>query len=275
MKGRYKVRFGQVVMERDTLIRIWSYENPQVAPTPSTWTGLGPDVKVLCLDLLLMGNMRHTQEATVFRTLMHRHLSEPEKGFLAVVVGMSPWNAGQESQSRRASWRRRRRGRRRLRFGQQGQLAARRRQNVGWGAHCRKILGLVPAGGAGGGTSYSCCEGARMRSLGNRTRITTVMPSTTLCVPAFSSARAFFLPRGNPSSYYLLPPSPSSHKTTSWGEWALPAASSPPQPITIRSPPPSPDRQTWHPPLGVSWLAPSTVPPASSPSPEQDNSDTA
>ena len=70
-------------------------------------------------------------------------------------------------------------------------------------------------------------------------------------------------------------PSPSSHRTTSWGEWALPAVSSPPQPIMIRSPPPSPDRQTRHPPLSVSWLPTSTVPPAFTLSPEQDNSDTA
>ena len=93
---------------------------------------------------------------------------------------------------------------------------------------------------------------------------------------AFSSAGALLSAMWKPltlTTSFL--PSPSSHRTTSWGEWALPAVSSPPQPITIRSPPPSPDRQTWHPPLGVSWLPPSTVPPALTLSPEQDNSDTA
>lgn len=120
-----------------------------VAPHPlSTWTGLGPDVKVLALDLLLMGDMRHTQEATVFRTLMQAPI-RARKGFLAVVVGMEePWNAGMVRLPRRASWsgRRRRRRRRRLRFGQQGQLAAKEGAEWVWEATWWKILGLVPAG---------------------------------------------------------------------------------------------------------------------------------
>lgn len=56
--------------------------------------------------------------------------------------------------------------------------------------------------------------------------------------------------------------------------WVLPALSQPSD-NTIRSPPPRPDRQTRHPPLRVSWPPPSTVPPALTLSPEQDDSDTA
>ena len=136
---------------------------------------------------------------------------------------------------------------------------------MGWGAHCREDSGPGPSRGAGGGTYHSCCEGARMRSLGKQDKNNHCNAQHHPLRAASSSAGALLSATWKPltlTTSFL--PSPSSHRTTSWGEWALPAVSSPPQPITIRSPPPRPDRQTWHLPLCVSWLPTSTVP---SPSP--------
>ena len=137
-----------------------------------------------------------------------------------------------------------------------------------------KILGLVPAGELEEEHTTAVVRGPRMRSLGKQDKNNHCNAQHHPLRAALSSAGALLSATWKPltlTTSFL--PSPSSHRTTSWGEWALPAVSSPPQPITIRSPPP--DRQTRHPPLSVSWLPTSTVPSALTLSPEQDNSDTA
>lgn len=173
-----------------------------------------------------------------------------------------------------------------------------------------KILGLVPAGELEEEHTTAVVRGPRMRSLGKQDKNNHRNAQHQPLCAAFSPAGGFgggwegawvgdgrlgwdfaFCHEDTLPLTLSFPPvlfsSPQQtvcgggrgggrrdHHVPAHGrKWVLPAVSSPPQPITIRSPPP--DRQTRHPPLSVSWLPTSTVPSALTLSPEQDNSDTA